>query len=157
MKEIFAGLPILAFERNKNLTDSLFLIQNELMSKKHKNVCRVLDYIDHSLIAISFIPWSISAFTSLARIIIGIASSTIELKICVITTANKNYKSIIKKKRKKHHKIVLLAKSKSNNIKFLIFKDLINSNISPDELVLINIVLKEIYDMKEEMKNSNDK
>ena len=101
MKEIFAGLPILAFERNKNLTDSLFLIQNELMSKKHKNVCRVLDYIDHSLIAISFIPWcvSISAFTSLVRITIGIASSTIELKICVITTANKNYKSIIKKKK----------------------------------------------------------
>ena len=51
----------------------------------------------------------------------------------------------------------MLAKSKSNNIKFLISKDLINSNISPDELVLINIVLKEIYDMKEEMKNSNDK
>ena len=51
----------------------------------------------------------------------------------------------------------MLAKYKSNNIKFLISKDLINSNISPDELVLINIVLKEIYDMKEEMKTSNDK
>ena len=77
------------------------MIQNELMSKKHKNVCRDLDCIDHSLIAISFIPWcvSISAFTSLVRITIGIASSTIELKICVITTANKNYKSIIKKKK----------------------------------------------------------
>ena len=50
----------------------------------------------------------------------------------------------------------MLAKSKSNNIKFLISKDLINSNISPDELVLINIVLKEIYDIKEEIENSNN-
>ena len=27
--------------------------RNELMSKKHKNVCRLLNYIDHRLIAIS--------------------------------------------------------------------------------------------------------
>ena len=27
--------------------------QNELMSKKHKKVCRVLNYIDHLLIVIS--------------------------------------------------------------------------------------------------------
>ena len=27
--------------------------RNELMSKKHKNVCRFLNYIDHRLIAIS--------------------------------------------------------------------------------------------------------
>ena len=27
--------------------------RNELMGKKYKNVCRVLDYIHHSLIAIS--------------------------------------------------------------------------------------------------------
>ena len=29
--------------------------QNELMSKKHKKVCRVLNYIDHLLIVISTI------------------------------------------------------------------------------------------------------
>ena len=31
------------------------LSQNELMSKKHKKVCKVLNYNDHSLIAISTI------------------------------------------------------------------------------------------------------
>ena len=29
--------------------------QNKLMNKKHKNVCRVLNYIDHLLIKISTI------------------------------------------------------------------------------------------------------
>ena len=54
------------------------------------------------------------------------------------------------KKKKKHGKIVLLAKSKSNNIEVLISKArfksiLIDSNISHDEFVLINNALKE-YD-----------
>ena len=65
----------------------------------------------------------------------------------------KNYKSIIKKKKKKHDKIVLLAKSKLNSIEVLISKALIDSNISYDVFVLINNVLKEYDDMKEEIKN----
>ena len=48
-------------------------------------------------------------------------------------------------------------KTKLNNLNVLICKTLIDSNISHDEFVLINNVLKEVYDMKEEMKNSNDK
>ena len=51
---------------------------------------------------------------------------------------------MIKKKRKKHDKIVLLAKSKLNN--FL-----------NNEFVLINNILKELYDIKEEIKKSNNK
>ena len=50
---------------------------------------------------------------------------------------------------------MLQAKSKLNSIEFLISKALINSNISHDEFVLINNVLKELYDTKEEIKNSN--
>ena len=63
------------------------------------------------------------------------------------------YKSIIKKKKKKHDKIVLLAKSKLNGTEVLISKALIGSNISHDELVLINNVLKEYDNMKEAIKN----
>ena len=69
----------------------------------------------------------------------------------------RNYKSIIKKKRKKHDKIVLLAKSKLNSAEIIICKTLIDSNINHDEFVLINNVLKQFYDMKEETKNSNGK
>ena len=59
------------------------------------------------------------------------------------------------KKRKKHNKIVLLAKSKLNNIEILISKALIDSDISHDEFILINNALKEFYDLKEEILNSN--
>ena len=51
----------------------------------------------------------------------------------------------------------MLAKSKLNSIEVLISKALTDSNISHDELVLINNMLKEFYDMKEEIKNFNDK
>ena len=50
----------------------------------------------------------------------------------------------------------MLAKSKLNSIEVLIPKALTDSNISHDELVLINNMLKEFYDMKEEIKNVND-
>ena len=53
----------------------------------------------------------------------------------------------------KHDKIVSLAKSKLNKIEVLISKTSIDSNISHDELVLINNVLKEYDEMKEEIKN----
>ena len=84
---------------------------------------------------------------------IGITSSAIGLKICAITAGIKKYKSIIKKKRKKHDKIILLANSKLNRIEVLISKDLIDSVISHNEIVLINNVLKEYNKMKEEIKN----
>ena len=127
--------------------------QNELMSKNHQKVCTVLNYINHSLVSNSTITGCVSI--TLVGISIGIASSTIGLKICVITAGIKKYKSIIKKKRRKHDKIVLLAKSKLNSIEVLIFETLTDLNISQDEFLLINNVLKELYDMKEEIKNSN--
>ena len=63
--------------------------------------------------------------------------------MCVIIAGIKKYESIIKKK-KKHGKIVLLLKSKLNKVEALICKALIDSNISHDELVLINNVPKEL-------------
>ena len=59
--------------------------RNELMSKKHKKVCRVLNYIDHLLIIASTITGcvSISASASLVGILIGISSCTVRLKICL--------------------------------------------------------------------------
>ena len=141
--------------RLKNIDETRnYLIEeinrNELMSKKHKKVCTTLNYIEHFLILGSTITGcvSISAFASLVGIPIGIASSTIGLKICVITAGIKKYKSIIKKKKKKHDKIVLLAKSKLNSIEVLISKALIDSVIGHDEFVLINNVQKEYAEMK---------
>ena len=86
-------------------------------------------------------------------ILIGIKSSVIGLKVCAIVARIKKVKLIIKKKKRKHDKIVLLAKFMLNSIEVLISKALIDSNISHDEFVLINNVLKEYDNMKEEIKN----
>ena len=133
--------------------------QNELMSKKNKKfvefwiilITRLLQFLQ-LLDVFQFLPFAFSVVSP-----IGIASSTIELTICVMVAGNKKYESIIKKKRKKHDQIALLAKSKLNNIKALISKALTDSCISHDEFVLINNALKEFYDKKEKRKNSNDK
>ena len=73
--------------------------QNELMNKKHKKRCRVLNYIDHLVIVICTITGcvSISAFGYLVEISIRIMGSTTRLKIFPITTG-------IKKKRRKRRK-----------------------------------------------------
>ena len=60
----------------------------------------------------------------------------------------KRYKSIINKKKNTYDKIVLLGKSKVNRIKVLIFKTLIDSNVSHDECVLVNNVQKKYADIK---------
>ena len=90
------------------------------MSKKHKKVCRVLNYAEYLYILVStateFV--FISAFTSLVGISVVITSYAVGLKICLITKGIKKNKPIIKKKRKKHDKIVLLAVSELNSIKF---------------------------------------
>ena len=88
------------------------------MSKEYKKVCRVLNYIDHLHIIIStttgFV--SISAFACLVDIPIGITSSAIGLKICVITAGN--------------------------SIEVLVSNTLIDSNVSHDKFILINNVPK---------------
>ena len=72
------------------------------MSKLHKKICTILNYIEHFLILASTITGciSISAFGSLTGILIGITSSPIGLKVCAITARIKKYKPIIKKKKK---------------------------------------------------------
>ena len=133
--------------RLKNLdeTKNYFLEeikQNELMSKKHKKVCTTLDYIEHFLILASTINGciSVSAFSSLIGISIGITSSGIGLK----TAGIKKYESIIKKKKNNHDKLVLLAKSKLNSIEVLISIALIDSVIIHDEFVLINRITRRL-------------
>ena len=92
-------------------------------------------------------------FGSLVGIPIGITSSAVGLRSCVITAAIKKRKSIIKKKKRKHDKLVLLAKSKLNSIEVLISKASVDSVISHDKFVLMNNMLEEYNKMKEEIKN----
>ena len=51
----------------------------------------------------------------------------------------------------------MLVKSKLNTIEVLLSEDLVDSDTSHDEFVSINNSLKEFYNIKEEVKNSNNK
>ena len=77
--------------------------QKELMGKKHKKVCMILNYIKHFFILASTVTGYITIFdfASLFVISIGIKSSAIGLRISAITAGIRNHKSIIKKKKKK--------------------------------------------------------
>ena len=97
---------------------------NELISKKHKKICRNLNYVEHLVILASTVTGcvSISAFASLVGIPGGITNYAVGFKICAITAGIKKYKLIIKKKRNKHDKIVLLEKAKLDTIEVLVSK-----------------------------------
>ena len=129
--------------------------RNELISRKHKNVCITLNYIKHFLILASTVTRciSISPFASLVGISIGITSYAIGLKMCAITAEIKKYKAITKKIKKKHDNIVLFTKSKLDTIGVLICKALLDSVIIHDKFVSINNVLKEDNEIKLKIKN----
>ena len=80
--------------------------QNSLIGRKHKRVCKTLNYIEHFLILSSTITRfiSISSFASFFGIRIRITGSAVGLKLCAIASGFKKYKSIIKKKKKKQIK-----------------------------------------------------
>ena len=125
------------------------------MSRKRKKVPTSLNYIEHFVILVTTITGciSISVFVSLLVIPVGMRSSAIGLKMFVTAAGIKMYKSPVNKNKKKDDKIIFSAKSKLNSIEVLIFKTSIDSVISHDQFVLINNLLREYDQMKEEIKN----
>lgn len=87
------------------------------MGKNHKNVCTGLNYIEQLLIFASAITWivSVSAFSLVVGIPVGIACFIVGLKICTMIAVMKAYKSIAKKMKRKK-KFVLLTKTKLNTV-----------------------------------------
>ena len=66
-------------------------IKHDLMSEKYKKRCKYLNYIEHLFILVSRVTGcvSISAFTSLVCVPVGITSSSVGIKICTITAGIK--------------------------------------------------------------------
>ena len=113
------------------------------MSEKYQKTCKYSckhsNYVEHLVILAATVTScvSISAFSSLICVPVGIMSFSVRTKTWAITAGIKNCKSIIKKKSKKHNKIVLLGKDTLNTIEVLISKALINSYISHEEFVSV--------------------
>ena len=118
------------------------------MREKQKKTCKCLNYVEHLLILASTITSyvSFSAFASLVCVPVRIVSSAVGIKLCPVTSGIKKHKSITRKK--KHDKIVLLGKNKLSTIEVLISKALIDSYISHDEFVSVNL-LRECNEMEE--------
>ena len=70
------------------------------MSGKYKKTCKYLNYIEHLLILPSTVTGclSISAFTSLVWVPVGITSSAVRINICAITAGIKKCKYTIARK-----------------------------------------------------------
>ena len=76
---------------------------NDLMSEKYKKIFKYFNCIEHLLILVSAVTVyvSISAFSSLFCVPVGVTRSAVGMTLCKITTAIKNHQSIIKKKKKR--------------------------------------------------------
>ena len=123
---------------------------NDLISEKHKKVCRIFNYFEHFLAFFSVVSGyvSVSVSASLIDVPLNFASSAVGLKTCTLTAAIKKYNSVIKNEREKNNKIVLLVKTKLNTIDVLISKALINLRINDGKFASVDNVLREYNKIK---------
>ena len=122
-------------------------------------MCKALNYLENFLVVflLSIRCVLTNAFASLVDVFVGIARSTVGIKISAITAAIRKYKSYSSEKKERNHDhIEISAKSKLISIDVLISKSLINSYINHKELVTVNNVLREYNKMKAEIKKSQD-
>ena len=95
----------LIFRLKKNIDETrnylLYEIKhNDLMSEKHKKVCRDFNYLEHFFLFISIVTkcLSVSSFASLVSISVGIASPAVGLKYVLSLDELKNIRQLSKKK-----------------------------------------------------------
>ena len=92
--------------------------QQKSCSKKLNKYVTIFDYIDKILIILSVTSSGISiiSFASAIGVPAGIASACFTLIFSITTGIIKKLLNITRKKKKRHDKILMLAKSKLNNI-----------------------------------------
>ena len=96
---------------------------------------------------------SIISFISVIGIPAEIASASFTLAFSLTTGITKKLLKITRKKKKKRNKIVMLAKSKLNNIETLMSQALIDLDISHEEFKAIGNEKEKCEQMKESIRN----
>ena len=135
--------------------------ERKTMSKKLRKHIVAFDYFDKALIVLSATSRgiSITSFTSVIGVPVGIASANFTFVFSLTTGIIKKLLKITINKKKKHNKTVMLVKSKLNSIESLISQALIDLEISHEEFKAI-VNEKEKYEkMKEDIRmiKSSDK
>ena len=87
------------------------------------------DYIDKIVLSAITCGLSIISFTSTVGAPVGIASASVTLVLPLTTGIIKKLLSITRNKKKMHDKILMLAKSKLNNIETLVSQALIDMKV----------------------------
>ena len=127
--------------------------RKDIIKKLNKYIVG-FDYLDKIFIALSasFSTSSIASYTTVIRLPVGIAGSSLTLIFTVSTGINKSLLKVTKKRKKKHNKIIALTKSKLNTIDMLLSSSLNDSKTSHEEFTNI-ITEKNMYEnIKENIK-----
>ena len=113
--------------------------QKRFYSKKLNKYITTFNYINQILIILSATSGAVSiiSFTSITGVPAGILSASFTLAFSLATGIIKKLLSTIRMKKKKHDKILMLAKSKLNDIETLISQALDNMGISLEEFIII--------------------
>ena len=133
--------------------------QRKSCSKKLSKYVAVFDYIDQALIVLSATSGEVSiiSFTTIAGAPVGIASASLTLFFSLTTGIVKKLLHITKSKKKKHDKILMLAKSKLNNIENLVSQALTDMEIIHEEYIAV-LKEKDKYEkMKENLRSKHEK
>ena len=125
--------------------------EREAMSKQLNKYIAAFDYLDKTLIVLSTTSGGIStiSFTSIIVAPAGITSASFNLISSMTTGIMKILLNITKNKKKKNNKIVMLARSKLNNIEALISQALMDSVISHEKYQTI-ISEKKVWENERE-------
>ena len=129
----------------------------ELMSKNLSKYIASFDYLDKSLIVLSVTTGSISiaSFATVIGAQVGIMSASCSLVFSITTDLVKKFLKTIRNKKKKRNKIVMLARSKLNNIESKISEALINNEISHEDFMTILNEEKKYRELKESIRMMN--
>ena len=140
-------------------TENYFIKEINSCSKKLSKYVALFDHIDQALIVLSATSRGVSiiSFTSIVGAPVGIPKASFTLCFSLTIGIVQNLLSTTRNKKKKHDKILMLAKSKLNNIETLISEALIDMEINHEEFITI-LKEKDKYEkMKENLRSENEK
>ena len=115
--------------------------KTELMSKRLSKYFTSFVYFDKSLIVLSITTGSIfiASYATVIGAPVGALSASFSLEFSISTGIIKNSLKTARIKKKEHNKIVMLGRSKLNNVESKISEALINNQISHEDfMTLIN-------------------
>ena len=133
--------------------------QRKSCSRKLSKYVAALDYIGKILIVLSANSGEVCiiSFVSVVGAPVGIARARFTLTFSLKTGIIKTLLSVTGNTKKKHDKILMLAKSKLNNIETLVSQALIDMEISHEEFIAIFKEKDKYEKMKEKVRNVSKK